>query len=79
MIDKIKLTKTVSTQTGDKIDFTFNLTNYKTVRIYYSKSYKDYVVSLNLGKSKKFIITKSMWIIFNLYYQFIDKILRNGQ
>ena len=75
MIDKLK--KNVSTQT--QFDFTFNLTNYKTVRIYYSKSYKEYVVSLNLGNSKKFIITKSMWKIFKIYYPLIEKILENGK
>ena len=75
MIDKLK--KSVSTQT--QFDFTFHLTNYKSVRIYYSKSYKDYVVSLNLGNSKKFIVTKSMWKIFKIYYPLIDKILHDGK
>jgi hypothetical protein len=78
MIDKFKITKTASTQT-DKIDFTFHLSNYKSVRIYYSKSYKDFVLSLNLGNSKKYIITKFMWKIFKIYYPFIDKVLQNGQ
>jgi hypothetical protein len=77
MIEREKLKKSVSTQT--QIDFTFHLSNYKSVRIYFSKSYKDYVLSLNLGNSKKFIITKFMWTIFKIYYPFIDQILQNGK
>ena len=75
MIDKLKK-KSVSTQT--QLDFTFYLSDYKSVRLYYSKSYKDYVLSLALGNSKKFIITKSMWKIFKIYYPLIDKVLQNG-
>lgn len=74
MIDKFK--KSASTQT--EFDFTFFLSNYKSVRIYYSKSYKDYVVSFNLGNSKKFIVTKSMWKILKIYYPLINKYLQNG-
>jgi hypothetical protein len=79
MIDRQKFKKSVSTQTGSQIDFTFHLSNYKSVRIYFSKSYKDYVLSLNLGNSKKFIITKYMWTIFKIYYPFIDQVLQNGK
>ena len=75
MIDKLKK-KSVSTQT--QLDFTFYLSDYKSVRLYYSKSYKDYVLSLALGNSKKIIITKSMWKIFKIYYPLIDKVLQNG-
>lgn len=74
MIDKLK--KSASTQT--EFDFTFFLSNYKSVRIYFSKSYKDYVVSFNLGISKKFIVTKSMWKILRIYYPLINKYLQNG-
>ena len=74
MIDKLK--KSTSTQT--EFDFTFFLSNYKSVRIYFSKSYKDYVVSFNLGNSKKFIVTKSMWKILRIYYPLINKYLLNG-
>ena len=74
MIDKLK--KSASTQT--EFDFTFFLSNYKIVRIYFSKSYKDYVVSFNLGNSKKFIVTKSMWKILRIYYPLINKYLQNG-
>ena len=70
MIDKLKK--------SSKFDFTFNLSNYKSVRIYYSKSYKDYVVSFNLGNSKKFIVTKSMWKTFKIFYPLINKFLQNG-
>ena len=80
MIDlRTKLKKNVSTQTQESIDFFFKFTNYKSARIYHSKSYKDYVLSLNLGHSKKFIITKSMWKKFNIYYPFIDSVLNHGK
>ena len=77
-VDKYKLQKkNISTQTSDGIDFTFFLSNYKSVRLYKSKSYKGYVLSLNLGNSKKFIITKQMWKTFKIYFPHIDKILSN--
>jgi hypothetical protein len=50
--------KEVYTQTDD---LRFNLTERKTVRMYYSQAYKEKVLSLNFGTSKIFIITKHMW------------------
>ena len=47
--------KDTSTQTGDNFDFTFLLSKTKTVRLYKSRSYKDYVLSLSLNRSKKLI------------------------
>jgi len=67
--------KTTSTQTGDNFDFTFLLSKTKTARLYKSRSYKDYVLSLSLNKSKKLIITKSMWKIFKIYLPLIEKLL----
>lgn len=79
MIDNLKYKKKLSSKSEHlkTFDFTFNFTNYKSVRIYYSKSYRDFVLSLNLGNSKKFIITKSMWKIFKIYFSLIDKLLSN--
>jgi len=41
--------KEVYTQTDD---LSFNLTERKTVRMYYSQAYKEKVLSLNLGLQK---------------------------
>ncbi|CAF1038151.1 unnamed protein product [Brachionus calyciflorus] len=73
MIEMRSKKKTTSTQTGDNLDFTFLLSKTKTVRMYKSRSYKDYVLSLSLNRSKKLIITKSMWKIFKIYVPLIDK------
>ena len=67
----------VSTQTDDKKDFMFFLSDYKFVRIYKSRAYKEYVISINFGKCKKYIITKSMWQIFKSYFDQIDGALGN--
>jgi hypothetical protein len=63
------------TQTGNDSEFFLNLSNSKIVRLYYSKSYKDYVLCFKLGSNKKFILTKSMWKIFRNYLPEIDKTL----
>ena len=72
---EMRFKKNTSTQTADNFDFTFLLSKTKTVRLYKSRSYKDYVLSLSLNKSKKLIITKSMWKIFKIYIPLIDKLL----
>lgn len=60
-------------------EFYLSLSNSKSVRLYYSKSYKDYVLSFRLGKSKKFILTKPMWIIFRKYLPHINKVLSKNE
>ena len=77
MIDIKNKMRNNSTQTGDSFDFTFFLSNTKSIRLYKSKSYKDFVLCLNLGKSKKFIITKEMWKIFKIYIPLINNTLSN--
>lgn len=79
MIDQKKTKRNISTQTKDSFDFTFKLSDTKTVRIYKSKSYKDFVLCLNLGSSKKFIISKAMWKIFCIYFPLINNILVNKE
>ena len=79
MIDLKLKKRNISTQTSDSFDFTFNLTNTKSVRIFKSKSYKDFVLCLNLGCSKKFIITKAMWKIFCIYLPLINNVLVNKE
>ena len=65
----------VGTQTGENDEFTLTFSNSKTLRLYYSKSYKEYVLSFKLGRTKKFIVTKSMWNILKKYLPKIDKAL----
>jgi hypothetical protein len=66
-----------NTQTNDSKDFQFSLSNFKFVRVYKSKSYKDYVISLNFGKCKKYKITKSMWNKFKKFLPQINDTLGN--
>jgi hypothetical protein len=51
-------------------------TQSKKIEVYYSKSYKQFVVSFKLG-SKKFIIDKKKWIYFRLFLNKIDDIIIN--
>ena len=74
MLCKRKLVD-IGTQTGINDEFILTLTNSKAIRLYYSKSYKEYVLSFKLGKTKKFILTKFMWSIFRKYLYHIDKVL----
>ncbi len=74
-IDIKKINK--STQTNDLNEFFINLSSSKHARLYYSDSYNDYVLSLNINQSKSFIINKSMWKIFRKHINTIDSILNN--
>lgn len=71
-LDRIKFQKNVAIQTGDRNELTINLSKTKTFRMYYSKSYKDYVISFNFTNCRKFIISRSMWKIFRKYINIID-------
>jgi hypothetical protein len=51
---------------------TINLSKSKKFRMYYSKSYKDYVISFNFTNCRKFLISRSMWKIFRKYINIID-------
>ncbi len=70
-----KITKSVAVQTGDNDDLCISLSHSKKIQLYHSKSYKDLVLSFNLGQSKKFIITKKKWLIFRKYLNQIDQAL----
>lgn len=69
--------KSVSTQTGhrESMEFQISLSENKRARIFYSKSYKEYVLSFNYTNCKKFIVSKSMWKIFRIHFNRIDSIL----
>ena len=80
MLDKkylsLKKYVTISTQTEENPnEFCIYIGNNKTFRIYHSKTYKNNVLSLNFGKSKKYIITKKIWSIFRECIPRIDEIL----
>jgi hypothetical protein len=67
---------TTSTQTEENSDeFCIYIGNNKTFRVYNSKTYKENVLSFNFGRSKKYIITKKMWLIFREYIPKIDEVL----
>ena len=71
--------KSVGIQTGDESELFIYFTNKKTARVYFSTSYKDIVLSFNFGTSKSFIITRSMWKTFLLYFNAINTIFNNQQ
>lgn len=75
---EFKNKKDISTQTGD-FEYFFNLSNYKNVRVYFSKSYKQYVLSINFGQCKKYIITTKMWKQFRRHIKVIDFILSKNE
>ena len=72
LIDKLK--KTISTQTSDK-ELEIQLSHSKIIKVYYSRSFKEYVVSFNLGNSKKFVISRAKWLYLRKFLDKIDKIL----
>ena len=68
--------KNVVTQTGDSNDMIIYLSDTKNIRVYYSNSYKETVVSFNFG-TKSFIINKQMWMVFRKHFNKIDYLLEN--
>ena len=74
--NKLKVTCSTSTQTSDSLEFYINLSAHKSFRLYYSKRHKGYVLSLNFGNCKKYIITKLMWNVFRKEINRIDAILK---
>ena len=62
---KDKSLKNSSTQKESKItpDFYIQLDNNKHLRLYKSKIYNDYILTINTNNSKKIVITRSMWKI----------------
>ena len=68
MIDRKKFdyelkNKSVGTQTGDENERCITISDTKKIRLYYSKSYKDYIISFDLNESKKFILSKEKWLL----------------
>lgn len=64
-----------SIQTGDMNERCITISNTKKIQLYYSKSFKDYIVSFNINKNKKFILTKDKWLIFRKHIEEFDEIM----
>ena len=71
----LKNIKSVGTQTGDVNERCITISDTKKIRLYYSKSYKDYIISFDLNDSKKFILSKEKWLLFRSHLEEIDEIM----
>ncbi len=69
--------KSIGTQTENSDEFCVFIGSNKTFRVYFSKTYSEFVLSFNFGNSKKYILTKQMWSKFSQHINKIDKILSN--
>jgi hypothetical protein len=69
--------KSISTQTGNSVEFCVQLNENKRARLYYSDSYKDYVLAFNINKSKSFILDRHMWKKLRNHIQKIENELGN--
>ena len=74
-LEQSRKTEVKATQTGDFNEFMVYLDKTKTMRVYFSESYKDYVMCLHFSNNKRYIITKQMWKILRLQYFRIDHVL----
>jgi hypothetical protein len=72
---KHKKINSKATQTSDEHEILITLSNTKKIHLYKSKSYKSYVVSFDLGFSKKFIINKDKWLLFRSHIEELDEIM----
>lgn len=81
MIDMKKRKKTflkdtcVQTESNVTPEFLIQLDDNKHLRLYKSKIYNDYIVTLNTNNSKKIVITRSMWKILRKNVGQIDATL----
>ena len=80
MIDQMKILllslenkRDISTQTQS--EFRVNLTAKRKFTVYYSKCYKDFVLSFSFSDGKNYIITRDMWLIFRKFIPQIDILL----
>lgn len=75
-INKIKDKRDVAIQCNNNFDnpeFQIQLSKNKYLKLYKSKCYSEYIMTLNINKSKKIVITKSMWKIIKQNINQIDK------
>ena len=73
---KKKIYKDASTDTNDKKSISITVSHSKSVKVYYSKVFKEFVVSFELG-SKKFVFSKKKWLYFRNFLEQIDEIIIN--
>jgi hypothetical protein len=64
--------KSIATQTGNTIEFCVQLNENKRARLYFSESYRDYVLAFNINKSKSFILDRHMCKKFRNHIQKIE-------
>ena len=75
MINNRKKYQDIATQTGDLNERCITISDTKKIRLYYSKSYKEFIISFDLNDSKKFILSKEKWSLFRLHLEEIDEIM----
>jgi hypothetical protein len=68
---KKKIYRDASTDTNDQKSISITLSHSKSVKVYYSKAFKEFVVSFELG-SKKFVFSKKKWLYFRNFLEQID-------
>jgi hypothetical protein len=73
---KKKIYRDASTDTNDQKSISITLSHSKSVKVYYSKAFKEFVVSFELG-SKKFVFSKKKWLYFRNFLEQIDGIIIN--
>ena len=73
---KKKFYRDASTDTNDKKSISITLSHSKSVEVYYSKAFKVFVLSFELG-SKKFVFSKKKCLYFRNFLEQIDEIIIN--
>lgn len=70
-LDKFRDCST-QTEINPTLEFRAQLSKNKFIKLYKSKVYSDYILTLNTNTSKKIVITKSMWNVFKSHINQID-------
>ena len=69
-VDIYKIKKSLQNKIINEV--IYKLSSTKHAKVYYSKAYKDLVLSFNFINCKKFILTRSMWKVFKKSINLID-------
>jgi len=67
----------IQTESKRTPDFSVQLAKNKFIKLYQSRVYNDYILTINTNHSKKIVITRSMWKIFRLFINQIDSVLNS--
>ena len=65
-------TKEIAVQTGDLYEFFGFFSKTKTIRLYWSAKFREYIVSLHFSNNKKYIIRKNEWKRLKKFFTDID-------